>query len=250
MLTLYHYWSSVCSQKARMCLAEKHLDWQSRHVDLFRFENYQPWYTKLNPKAVVPTLDHSGRILIESNVILEYLEDNFPQVRLRPDDLHDRAQMRLWMYNSEELGHANVNTCSHNLRHAKRLQHGGVSKDDLLRAADRCPNPMIGRRLRRRMEIGVSPEEEDEAYANLDYMLDQMETRLAASPWLAGTMFSLADIAMAPMLNRIEVLARPEMISAERRPKVADWWQRIQARPAFKQAFAFKNPDASDPLKR
>jgi hypothetical protein len=42
MLTLYHYWSSVCSQKARMCLAEKGLDWQSHHVDIFKFENYEP----------------------------------------------------------------------------------------------------------------------------------------------------------------------------------------------------------------
>jgi glutathione S-transferase len=250
MLTLYHYWSSVCSQKARLCLAEKRLDWQSRHIDLFKFENYRPWYAKLNPKAVVPTLEHHGHVVIESNVILEYLEDQFPEVRLRPDDLTDRAQMRLWMYNSEELAHANVNTCSHNLRHARRLQHAGIAKDDVLRAADHCPNPMIGRRLRRRMEIGVSPEEEDDAYANLDYMLDQMETRLGAAPWLAGSMFSLADLAMAPMVNRIEVLARPEMISAARRPGVAEWWQRVQTRPAFKEAFAFRNPDANDPLER
>ena len=84
MLTLYHYWSSVCSQKVRMCLAEKAIDWESRHVDIFTFENYEPAYTKLNPKAVVPTLDHDGHILIESNIILEYLEDVFPQVPLRP----------------------------------------------------------------------------------------------------------------------------------------------------------------------
>jgi glutathione S-transferase len=37
MLTLYHYWSSVCSQKVRMCLAEKGLDWESRHVGLVAF---------------------------------------------------------------------------------------------------------------------------------------------------------------------------------------------------------------------
>jgi len=55
---------------------------------------------------------------------------------------------------------------------------------------------------------------------------------------------------MAPMINRIEVLARPEMIAAERRPRLADWWQRIQARPGFKEAFAFRNPDQSDPVKR
>ncbi len=109
---------------------------------------------------------------------------------------------------------------------------------------------MIGKRLRHRLEKGVSVEEENEAYAMLDYMLDQMERELGAGPWLAGKSYSLADIAMAPMINRIEVLARPEMIGAARRPKVADWWARTQARPAFKEAFSFANPDVNDPVKR
>jgi glutathione S-transferase len=250
MLTLYHYWSSVCSQKVRTCLSEKKLSWQSRHVDLFNFENYQPWYTTLNPKAVVPTLDHDGHILIESNVILEYLEDNFPDKPLRPDDLYARSRMRLWVYNSEELAHWNVNTCSHNPRHAKRHAQKQTSTEEMLRLADACPNPMIGKRLRHRLEHGVSAEEEEDAYAKLGYMLDQMEGQLADGPWLAGKSYSLADIAMAPMINRIEVLPRPEMIGAEQRPKVADWWTRVQARPAFKEAFAFANPDVNDPVKR
>ena len=249
MLTLYHYWSSVCSQKARMCLAEKKIPWDSRHVDLFRFDNYSDWYTKLNPKNVVPTLVHHGRVIIESNVILEYLEDVFPQVRLRPDDAYERAMMRLWIYNSEEMAHWNVNTCSHNLRHAKRME-ARYTKEELLRAADQCSNPMIGLRLKRRLAIGVSAEEEDEAYQKLEFMLRQMELRLAESAWLAGASFSLADVAMAPMINRIEVLARPEMIAADRKPRVADWWQRIQARPGFQEAFAFKNPAPDDPVKR
>ena len=54
---------------------------------------------------------------------------------------------------------------------------------------------------------------------------------------------------MAPMINRIEVLARPEMIGA-RRPRTADWWARIQARPGFRTAFSFRNPDTTDPVKR
>jgi glutathione S-transferase len=107
---------------------------------------------------------------------------------------------------------------------------------------------MIALRLKRRLEVGVSVEEENEAYAKLDYMLDQMEQRLAQGPWLAGADFSLADVAMAPMVNRIEVLARPEMVT--RRGRVADWWQRIQARPGYQTAFSFKNPDTRDPVKR
>lgn len=249
MLKLYHYWSSVCSQKARMCLCERKIPWQSHHVDIFHFENYSDWYTKLNPKNVVPTLDHDGRIVIESNVILEYLEDAFPENSLRPTDPYERAMMRLWVYNSEEGAHWNVNVCSHNLRHAKRMEQR-YSKEELLRAADQCSNPMIALRLKRRLAVGVSVEEEEEAYAKLDYMLKHMEERLADGPWLAGKMFSLADVAMAPMINRIEVLPHPEMLDAARRPKVADWWQRIQARPAYQTAFSFKNPDVNDPVKR
>jgi len=250
MLRLYHYWSSVCSQKVRMCLAEKGLDWESRHVDIFAFENYQPAYTALNPKAVVPTLDHDGKVLIESNIILEYLEDVFPNdTPLRPQDLFARSTMRVWVYNSEELAHWNVNVCSHNLRHAKRMDQR-YSHEEQIAAAMKCPNPMIALRLKRRLEVGVSADEENEAYAKLDYLLDGMEKQLASGPWIAGRAFTLADIAMAPMVNRIEVLARPEMIAPARRPKVADWWQRIQARPGYRTAFSFKNPDTKDPVKR
>ncbi|HUI94784.1 MAG TPA: glutathione S-transferase family protein [Xanthobacteraceae bacterium] len=249
MLKLYHYWSSVCSQKARMCLAEKKAAWESHHVDIFRFENYSDWYTRLNPKNVVPTLDHDGRIVIESNVILEYLDEVFPDVPLRPADAYARATMRLWVYNSEEMAHWNVNVCSHNLRHAKRME-ARYSKEELLRAADQCSNPMIALRLKRRLQMGVSTEEESEAYEKLEFMLKQMEIRLADGPWLAGRTFSLADVAMAPMINRVEVLARPEMIGPARRPRVADWWRRIQARPGFQEAFAFKNPAPDDPVKR
>lgn len=250
MLTLYHYWSSVCSQKVRICLAEKKLAYTSRHIDLFTFEHWEPFYRKINPKGVVPALDHDGKIIIESNVILEYLEDLFPEVALRPSGAYDKAQMRLWIFNSEEIAHANVNTASHNPRHAVRLKQKPYTPEQLDRAAANCPNPIIMARFLHRQAHGVSDAEENQAYTALDYLLGMMEETLAASPWLAGAAYSLADIAMAPFINRIEVLKRPEMVGAARRPRLADWWQRVQARPAFKEAFAFTNPDKSDPIKR
>ncbi len=249
MLTLYHYWSSVCSQKARICLAEKGIDWQSRHVDLFTFQNWDPDYVALNPKGVVPTLDHDGRIVIESNLIVEYLEEAFPDApSFRPADPYDRARMRLWIYDSEEIAHVSVNTLSYNARHRPRMAK--FDRAELERIAARCPNPVTGRRFLRRLEVGVSEAEEADAYATLDHLLDRMEATLAAGPWLLGARYSLADMAMAPYVNRVEVLPRPEMVGAARRPRVADWWQRIQARPAVAEAFVFRNPDPNDPVKR
>jgi glutathione S-transferase len=250
MLTLYHYWSSVCSPKVRLCLAEKELSYESRHIDLFTFEHWEPFYRKINPKGVVPALDHDGKIMIESNVLIEYLEDAFPEIRLRPRDPYATAQMRLWIYNSEEIAHANVNTCSHNPRHAVRLAKKPYTRDQLDRAAANCPNPIIMARFLHRQAQGVSEAEENDAYTALDYLLGMMEEALTTNAWLAGSDYSLADIAMTPYINRIEVLKRPEMIGAAKRPRVAAWWQKLQARPAFQEAFSFANPDASDPIKR
>ena len=250
MLKLYHYWSSVCSQKVRLCLAEKGLEFASQHINLFDFDHWSPEYVKLNPKGVVPTLVHDGRPIIESNVIIEYLEDAYPSMRLRPRDPYEQAMMRVWIYNSEEIAHPNVNTASHNPRHAVRHKAKKHTREELEAVAARCPNPSIARRFLHRIEHGVTDEEENNAYGELDWMLDQMEAALARHPWVAGSEYSLGDIAMAPFINRIEVLKRPEMVGAARRPRLAEWWQRVQARPAFKQAFSFENPDKSDPLKR
>lgn len=250
VLTLHNYWSSVCSQKVRLCLAEKGVAYANRHVNLFEFEHWTPEYLKLNPKAIVPALDHDGRIVIESNVMLEYLEDCFPQVRLRPEDPVARAQVRVWMFNSEELAHENVNTCSYNPRHAKRHAAKGHTPAQLREIAQRCPSPVIRNRLLNRIERGVSKQEEDQAYQVLDFLLDQMEGSLKNGPWLVGDQYTLADIAMVPFINRIEVLERPEMVRASRRPRLAGWYARMQARPAYQQAFSVANPDTSDPVAR
>ena len=248
MLTLYHYWSSVCSQKARFALCEKAIEWESVHIDLFTFDHWKPDYVKMNHKAVVPTIDHDGKILTESNVIIEYLEDSFTDVPLCPKDPYQRALIRRWIYDTEEIAHPNVNTCSHNPRHAPRLAK--YDREELKEMYARHPNTAIRARAINRAINGVSDEEEDFAYTILGQLLDRMEDHLADGPWLVGKEYSLADVAMASYVNRIEVLKRPEMVSAAERPRLADWWVRIQERPAFKEAFSFQNPDKNDPVAR
>ena len=78
MLKLYTAGNSICTQKVFITLAEKGLAYDTHDIDLFRCEQFQPWYLKINPKGVVPALDHDGRIVIESSLICEYLDDVFP----------------------------------------------------------------------------------------------------------------------------------------------------------------------------
>ena len=78
MLTLYDFGNSVCCQKVRITMRAKGLAWEAIKVDLFKTEQYDPKYLKLNPKGVVPTLVHDDKPVIESTLICEYIDETFP----------------------------------------------------------------------------------------------------------------------------------------------------------------------------
>ena len=93
MLELYHHGSSVCAAKARLALAEKGLEWKGRYIDILKGEQFEPEFLAVNPRAVVPVLVDGGRVIVESSVICEYLEEKFPDPRLMPDDPGARAEL-------------------------------------------------------------------------------------------------------------------------------------------------------------
>jgi ganglioside-induced differentiation-associated protein 1 len=84
MLYLYHGATSVCAIKVRLTLAEKSLPWKGEVLALQKSDQFRPDYLKLNPNAVVPTLVHDGKVVIESTLIMEYLEEAFPDVLSLP----------------------------------------------------------------------------------------------------------------------------------------------------------------------
>ena len=75
MLILYDGTTSVCAIKVRLTLVEKGLDFQSRNIDLRKGEQFSSDYLQLNPNAVVPTLVDGDNIVLESSIIMQYLED-------------------------------------------------------------------------------------------------------------------------------------------------------------------------------
>ena len=86
MLELYHNAASTCSQKVRLVLEEKGLEWTSHNVDLISGGQHDADYVKLNPNHVVPTLIDGGRVFIESTLINDYLDDAYPDVAMRSSD--------------------------------------------------------------------------------------------------------------------------------------------------------------------
>lgn len=233
MLELYHHNISVCAQKVRLALVEKDLAWESRHLNLMTAEQVSPAYLALNPKGVVPTLVHDGAPVIESTIILEYLEDAFPDTPLRPDDPLARAAMRVWTKTPDDGLHAACGTVSFAAAFAKQVLafHGREALDERLA---KLPDRARAARQTALFDQGLkAPFVADHARLQ-NKILGDMETALADRPWLAGDDYSIAECAMLPYLWRLERLNLAGMWAD--RPNLADWFARAKARPSWDTA--------------
>src|SRR5436853_2508295 len=94
---LYNAPESTCSQRVRFVLNAKAIPFEDVRVDLKAGEHVKPAYLALNPNGVVPTLTHDGKPVIDSSVIIEYLDEVFPDTPLTPRDAIGRAAMRSLM---------------------------------------------------------------------------------------------------------------------------------------------------------
>ncbi|MEE8515432.1 MAG: glutathione S-transferase family protein [Alphaproteobacteria bacterium] len=230
MLELYHNDMSTCSAKVRFALAEKGLDWDAHHLDLRGGDQQKPDYVKLNPNAVVPTLVHDGRAIIESTVINEYLDDAFPAPALKPADGYDQARMRLWTKQLDEGVHAATGVISTGIafRYQKLVHGNDAIEAQLAKMRDAAKRE----RMRDTIFNGVDSRFVQGAIQRFDKLLGDMEAALGErGPWLAGADFSLADINYAPYMARLEHLQLSALWHS--RPHVADWYTRLQDRGGY-----------------
>lgn len=233
MLELYHNHMSTCSQKVRVALAEKGLTWTGYHLDLRAGDQQQPDYLKLNPKGVVPTLVHDGMVIRESNVILEYLDDAFPDPPLRPADPYGKAQVRLWNKRFDE-GFHDVATATISSAIAFRFQYLAKGEEKCREIIENTPDPI--RRERRRDVIfnGTASAQFRTAIGMWVRLLADMEAALSRHAWLAGDAYSIADCAYTPYLTRLDHLHALGLVAD--RPKVRHWYDRVQSRPSYQTA--------------
>jgi glutathione S-transferase len=232
VLELYHAPASMSSQKVCLALAEKELPWIDCFVDLARGEHLDDWYLKLNPNGLVPTLVHDGRAILDSAVINEYLDEVFPDMPLRPADPIERARMRAWRQFAAEVTMPAIRYPSFNAFVIQSFAH----QSDLEFAAQVERRPLRRRFYARiRDRKGFDAETIEGALDDLRLTIVRMEEALAAGPWLAGAAYTLADIALAPVLVRMEDIGLAPLWAEH--PRVADWYARVEARPAFAETY-------------
>jgi glutathione S-transferase len=233
MMKLYHGWRSSASRRVRLCLEEKGLAYEGHLVDMAKMEHHSPDYLRINPLGVIPTLIHDGRPLHESGTICEYLDETWPAPPLRPDAPYERALMRNWIRHIDGLI---GNLIVFNWRHHLQKVASQWSDEELAAKLRSIPSKERQEAWLRVARTPYTNEERDAARGKLVMLLDKMEDALTSSGWLVGEAYSIADIAAAPFVKRIEEEIAPDEMTAAKHPRVTEWWTRLQARPAFTQA--------------
>jgi glutathione S-transferase len=247
-LELYHHNISVCAQKVRLVLSEKRLPWTGHHVDLMKGEHLRPEFLRINPRGLVPVLVDEGQPIIESTIIMEYLEDRFPERPLRPAAPAARAAMRLWTKVPDDGLHVACASITHSTAFLSQLR-ANHDREAFEKRLAKLPDQARAARQRQIFEHGVNAPIVRDAVLLHDTVLGDMESALGGQPWLGGADYSLADIALLPYVTRLDRLGLDGMWAG--RPRVADWFRRAQARPSFAEAVtAFRTDAYDDELKK
>ena len=236
MLELYHHGSSACAARVRLALAEKGVTVDSYHyVDILRGEQFTADYLAINSKGVVPSLVHDGKILNESTLICEYVDEAFAGPALQPEEPYARYEMRTWTKAVDELLHpacAEVTYVSCH-RHIVNQLAPAEREAFLNNTPERSVKGAWRQRKRELIELGFDAPGVDVYFRLYNDYLSRMESTLEQGAWLVGDSLTLADIAMAPYVNRMDMLGMAGLWAQGRRPRVAEWFARMRARPSF-----------------
>ncbi len=229
MLELYHNINSVCAQKVRIALAEKGQE-ATEHLLTLRGDQNEPAYLELNPNGVVPTLVHDGHAIIESSLILYYIDDVFPDPPLMPKAPLLRHRVRLYNKLIDEYLH---NSCTIlTFATAFRPAFLKVPREVWLAEINKAPLKRRAEYKRSVIEQGLDSEFVGDALAQHRKLISWMDQSLQSGAYLAGDAFSNADCAVIPYILRLDLLKLGGMWQGH--PRIADWWARVRARPSVK----------------
>ncbi len=232
-LHLLHFRGSSCSQKVRVMMREKGIDYTSHHVNLARNEHVSAWYLGINPRGVVPVLVHDGVVHVESNDILEYL-DGLPSKA--PTFFPQTENEREWVRESLDLEDS-LHTDLRNLTMGFMTPRGIVKKsEETLARYERegAEDPSRMKEVawwREFAERGIPDETAKASIAAYRAAFDTLDAQLENSKWLLGDRLSVLDLAWFISSNRLELAGYP----LKWHPNLHKWHKRLKRRRAFAQ---------------
>ena len=209
MPTLHGVAGSPFVRKVRVALGEKGVDYE--HVVVMPF-GQTPEYFAISPLGKVPCYEDQGTAIPDSSVIIDYLENVHPKPALYPSDPLDRAKaLFLEEYADTKLAEVLLTV----------FRERFVNKNFFQKEPDEAV-------VKEALEVKIPP------------VLDYLEAQLGDKPFLVGGQFSIADIAVtSPFVN---FAMAEETVDAARWPRLADYVQRVHARPVYKAVIEGEGP--------
>jgi len=237
-IILFHAEPASNSLKVLQAFHEKGVAFESHYVNLGKFEQHDPAYLAVNPAGQVPALRHNGRVLTESTVINEYVDQVFDGPALRPDDPYLLGQMRIWTKYVDEVFRPALSYLAWH-----RVIPGivaGLAPGEFAAKLARIPLQDKRDKWAMAAEGGFAAHDIATWTRHLTEAADRVEAALEGDDWLVGNRFSLADIAMFAMAVGMP-RAYPELVNSGRTPRMAAWLDRMRARPGVAAALAMPN---------
>jgi glutathione S-transferase len=235
---LYHFPTSLCSQKVRLVLAEKGVVWQSTMVNIGpAHEQLQPWYARLNPRLVVPTLVVDDEVITDSRQIVEAIDTRFPGSILVPEHLRDEVVRWVDLQDRLPMRELELTQAKGLVRWLRRWSLGQKRKR-VRKLMKRHPELAAIYRdkleeIERLDRVITQPDKARELVDEFDVLLDGLERHLADQPWLAGDQYTLADAVWTPVIARLEHVGFARIMAAHRHPNIAAWYARLRERPSW-----------------
>ncbi len=250
-ILLYDFSGSICCQMTRLALAEKDVSYERQTVDIMEAaEQFEPWYTALNPKAVVPTLAIDDEIVTDTIRIVHRIDRDFDGPSLTPASADGAKAMDQMMQNIMGL-HYGV------LLYSRRLDADGKSSTIIARGAflreQLRKHPERAEVLNRRVagnekmqKILAQPAEVDRHVGEARALVSQIDRALAKTPFVSADHYTLADAFSTAALARFRSHGYDSWWSAGDNTNVAAYYQRMQKRPSWSIAGVVDSGNASD----
>lgn len=238
-MKLYHGIPSVCSIKVRIALAEIGLEYESVEMNLQAGVQHEPEYLELNPAGVVPTLIDEDLVVLESSLIIEYLDRVYNKGRFMPRGPAAEVEARHWLLRCIDI-HAAINTLSFStvMRDSIVSTKSPAEIEEMLA---KMPDPVARMKRKGLFDNGVESGYLRQALLVLARTFKDMDVALAKGDWVSGAEFGISDIALVAYVDRLDRLGF-EGLYNDANPRIAEWLERMQARPSFKAEVIAKIP--------
>ena len=236
-LHLYHGDISNCSMRVRMTLEEKGLSWESHHLDLKKKENINDDYFGINPKGLVPTLVDQGVVHVESNEIIDYLDETYPEPPLRSPDTE--AEMLEWLDLAGSIHVPAVKPYVYSTRIAPKVAKTAEEE----RKYNELQKNQELKTFHQKHAGGAMFSDEDiaKSKAILHDCFTKLENALAGNRWVLGEQFTLADISWIPLHHVLIGCG----YSFDTFPNIQRWAASFHERQSFREGVLKWCPDFS-----